>query len=337
MALIEVRGLSTVFGPQPVRALALARGGLDKAALLAQGNTLALLDVDLDVMSGEIFVVMGLSGSGKSTLVRHINRLIEPTAGQVCIDGRDVGALSAPALRTLRREQVSMVFQGFGLLAHRNVLDNTALGLELRGVGRREREAAARIVLSQVALAGYEAHLPGQLSGGMRQRVGLARALCAGTPIVLMDEPFSALAPPTRAQMQTELLQLQAEHGRTVVFITHDLEEALRLGDRVAILRDGRVLQVATPERLLTAPADAQVAEFVRGVSRARALRVTAALVPCPAGQPPPAVSVDATATLESVLPRLLGDAPTLGIVRAGALIGQICTEAVRRLLTPLP
>lgn len=335
MALIKIRGLCTVFGPQPKAALERARAGADKATLLAQGHTLALYDIDLDIRAGEIFVVMGLSGSGKSTLVRHINRLVEPTAGRVSIDGDDVMAMRPQELIELRRRRLSMVFQGFGLLDHLSVLDNVALGLELRGVGRTERQAQARHWVERVALRGYEGHLPAQLSGGMRQRVGLARALCSETDIILMDEAFSALDPLIRSQLQTELLTLQAELGRTVVFITHDLDEALRLGDRVAILRDGRLVQVGTPQEVLLAPADEQVASFVRDVNRARALSIDAARVPWPADVAPPPLerAVDADASIEEVLPMLVGRRTPLALRRGGAIVGQVSMDAVRALL----
>jgi len=245
MALIEIRGLSTVFGPHPQAALEKVRAGMDKPGLLATtGHVLALDRIELDIEGGEIFVIMGLSGSGKSTLVRHINRLIDPTEGTVRIAGEDVTALPIPALIALRRRRLAMVFQRFGLHAHRSVLDNVAYGLEIRGVPRAQRENEARAWIERVGLAGVETQYPAQLSGGMQQRVGLARALCAGTDIILMDEAFSALDPLIRSQLQGELLALQATLGKTVVFITHDLDEALRIGNRIAILKDGALVQV---------------------------------------------------------------------------------------------
>jgi glycine betaine/proline transport system ATP-binding protein len=336
MALIEVHGLSTVFGPQPAAALARVQGGVDKATLLAQtGHTLALHDVNLQVEAGETFVLMGLSGSGKSTLARHLNGLLPPSAGQVRVDGRDLATLDRAALLQLRRERISMVFQRFGLLPQRNVLDNVALGLELRGVRKGTREAEARRWIAQVGLEGSERQLPVQLSGGMQQRVGLARALCAGTDILLMDEPFSALDPLIRAQLQAELLRLKARLARTIVFITHDLDEALRLGDRVAILEQGRVLQVGTPAQLLMQPADARVAEFVRDVNRARAWRVADAMQPWPPALalPPLADAVDEAAAIEEVLPRLLGRGAPLAVRRGGRIVGQVGIEPLRAML----
>ncbi len=337
MALIEVRGLTTLFGPRPQAGLALWREGLDKAALLAHGHVLALQNVSLDIRAGEIFVVMGLSGSGKSTLVRHLNGLLRPTAGQVWIGEDELTVLRPRRLNELRRQRLAMVFQRFGLLAHRSVLDNVAFGLELRGVAAREREARARHWIERVGLQGWEAHRPAQLSGGMQQRVGLARALCSDTDIILMDEAFSALDPLIRSQLQGELLTLQAELGRTIVFITHDLDEALRIGSRVAILRDGAVLQVGTPRDLLLQPADAHVAAFVADVNRARALRVDSALAPWPGGQPAPALerAVDADATLEQVLPRLVGRQAPLAVRHGGAVVGQVALDEVRALLVP--
>ncbi len=340
MALIELEGLTTIFGPRPLQALAQVRAGLNKAGLLAKtGHSLALHEVNLSIEAGEIFVIMGLSGSGKSTLVRHINRLIDPSAGQVRIDGRDVTALSPPELITLRRERLAMVFQRFGLLAHRNVLDNVALGLEMRGMLPAARRAEAGRWLARVGLAGAEAQYPSQLSGGMQQRVGLARALCAGTDIILMDEPFSALDPLIRSQLQGELLALQAGSGTTIVFITHDLDEALRIGSRVAILNEGRVVQVGTPAQVVTQPADAHVAAFVRDVNRARAWRVASVTLPWPADMPLPAPSdaVDEAQTIETVMAAWVGRSAPLAVRRGDSVVGQVDLERVRELLTPAP
>ena len=337
MALIEIEALSTVFGPHPARALQQVRGGLDKAALLAQGgHVLALHDVNLTIEAGEIFVIMGLSGSGKSTLLRHINRLIDPTEGRVCIDGRDLNALSIDALVKLRRERFAMVFQRFGLLANRSVIDNVALPLELRGMAKAQRRAQAERWLDAVSLADVQNQLPAQLSGGMQQRVGLARALCAETDIVLMDEAFSALDPLIRARLQGDLLKLHAELGRTIVFVTHDLDEALRLGSRVAVLEQGRVLQVASPSELLLQPADVHVAAFVRDVNRARAWRVADALQPWPPGTPLPPLreAVDADQTLEQILPRLIGRQQALAVRRDREIVGCVDVERARAVLT---
>ena len=338
MALIELKGLTTVFGPRPSQALAQVRAGMDKATLLAQaGHSLALQDVDLAIEAGEIFVIMGLSGSGKSTLVRHINRLVDPTAGQVLIDGQDVTALSMAKLIELRRRRLAMVFQRFGLLAHRNVLDNVALGLEMRGVSVATRRVEATRWITRVGLAGSQALYPSQLSGGMQQRVGLARALCADTDIILMDEAFSALDPLIRSQLQGDLLDLQAHYNKTIVFITHDLDEGLRIGSRVAILNEGRVVQVGAPSQVLMRPADAYVASFVGDVNRARAWRIANAVVPWPAGLPwpPLAEAVDENATLEQVLARLIARKTPLAVRRGDVVVGQVDMETVRALLAP--
>jgi len=268
VALIRFERVYKIFGPAPAAALARVRAGLGKAALQAEcGHALALDDVSFSIDRGEIFAVMGLSGSGKSTLVRLVNRLVAPTAGTILVDGTDVTTLSADALRAFRREKASMVFQGFALLPHRTVLENVAFGLEIRGVARAEREAAARAAIADAGLAGQEARYPAALSGGMRQRVGLARALAAGTEILLMDEPFGALDPLTRREMQDHLVGLQQRFHKTIVFITHDLDEALRLGDRIAILNEGRVVQVGTGREILARPADDYVARFVSVVT----------------------------------------------------------------------
>jgi len=268
VALIRFDGVYKIFGTSPAAALARVRAGLGKAALQAEcGHTLALDDVTLAIERGEVFAVMGLSGSGKSTLVRLVNRLIEPTAGTVTVDGTDITALSPDALRTFRREKVSMVLQGFALLPHRPVLENVAFGLEIRGLPRAERERIARAAIADAGLEGQEARYPAELSGGMRQRVGLARALAAGTEILLMDEPFGALDPLTRREMQDHLIGLQRRFHKTIVFITHDLDEALRLGDRIAILNEGRVVQIGRGREILEQPADDYVARFVSVVT----------------------------------------------------------------------
>jgi glycine betaine/proline transport system ATP-binding protein len=268
VALIRFDGVYKIFGSAPGAALARVRAGIGKAALQAEcGHALALDNVSLAIERGEIFVVMGLSGSGKSTLVRLVNRLVEPTAGTVTVDGTDVTALAGDALRQFRRTKASMVFQGFALLPHRSVLENVAFGLEIRGTPRAERERIARTAIADAGLEGQEARYPAELSGGMRQRVGLARALAAGTEILLMDEPFGALDPLTRREMQDHLLGLQRRFHKTIVFITHDLDEALRLGDRIAILNEGRVVQVGSGREILERPADDYVARFVSVVT----------------------------------------------------------------------
>lgn len=265
MSKIELRSLTKLFGRKETAALAMARDGAGKAEILAAtGCTLALRDVSLEIAAGEVCVLMGLSGSGKSTLARHINRLIEPSAGEIMVDGADVRAFDAAALREFRRRQVSMVFQGFGLLPHLNVLDNVAFGLTARGDKPDVAHPKAMEWIEAVGLSGNEKSRPDELSGGMKQRVGLARALAVDTAIVLMDEAFSALDPLTRADMQDLLIELQQRLGKTIVFVTHDLDEAVRLGSRVVIMKDGEIVQAGTPDDILNHPANDYVARFVK-------------------------------------------------------------------------
>ncbi len=244
------------------------------------GCTVAVRDVSFDVHKGEVFVVMGLSGSGKSTLVRCLTRLIEPTTGLIAIDGEDVRGMDRARLRDLRRHRASMVFQHFGLLPHRTVLDNVAYGLQIQGASKAERRRRAEEMVAKVGLAGLESRRPGQLSGGQQQRVGLARALAVDPEVMLFDEPFSALDPLIRRDMQEEVVRLHREEGRTMVFITHDLAEALRLGDRIALMREGRIVQCGTPEEIVGAPADDYVRDFVRDVPREQVLTVRRAMRP---------------------------------------------------------
>ncbi len=271
--MIAVADLWKVFGPRAERIVGSPLADLPRAELRARTGCLAAVrDVSFDVQPGEVFVVMGLSGSGKSTLVRCLTRLIEPTSGDISIGGESVRAMNPKRLRDLRRRQVAMVFQHFGLLPHRQVLDNVAYGLEIQGMARAQRHGKASEMLALVGLDGHEHQYPDQLSGGMQQRVGLARALAADPEVLLFDEPFSALDPLIRRDMQAEVRRLHAEVGKTLVFITHDLAEALTLGDRIAVLRDGELVQVGTPEELVGAPADSYVADFVRDVPRSDVL-----------------------------------------------------------------
>lgn len=274
--MLEVKNLYKIFGRQPQRALAAVHQGAGKDELLQKhGHHLGLCDVSLAVEEGHTFVVMGLSGSGKSTLIRCFNRLIEPTAGEVIVAGVDILMLSRRQLRQFRRQKISMVFQGFGLLPHRTVLQNVAYGLELQGVSRRQREAKAHEWIDVVGLNGYQHAYPQQLSGGMQQRVGLARALVKEPDILLLDEPFSALDPLIRREMQQQLMALQQRLHKTIVFITHDLDEALRLGDRVAILKDGVLVQVGSQEDILLRPANDYVRRFVQDINRGRILKTS--------------------------------------------------------------
>lgn len=262
---IDVRNVFKVFGSREQEVMALIRDGKSKDEVLAQtGCVVGINDLSLSIRAGEVFVIMGLSGSGKSTLVRHLNRLIDPTSGQILVDGEDILHYDMPALRQFRRHKISMVFQNFGLLPHRNVLENVAYGLKVRGESQAQCDERARHWVSVVGLQGYEQAFVHQLSGGMRQRVGLARALATDTDIILMDEAFSALDPLIRAEMQDQLLELQRTLQKTSVFITHDLDEALRIGNRIAVLRDGQLIQVGTPQEILLTPADDYVNRFVQ-------------------------------------------------------------------------
>ncbi|WP_327368043.1 quaternary amine ABC transporter ATP-binding protein [Streptomyces sp. NBC_01217] len=328
----SVRNLWKVFGPKADR----VPGDPELAALGAAelrtrtGCTAAVRDVGFDVRRGEVFVVMGLSGSGKSTLVRCLTRLIEPTSGDISIDGEDVLGMDKGRLRRLRRHRAAMVFQHFGLLPHRSVLDNVAYGLEIQGVGRAERRARAAEVVAKVGLEGLEQRRPGQLSGGQQQRVGLARALAVDPEVLLFDEPFSALDPLIRRDMQEEVIRLHREEGRTMVFITHDLNEALRLGDRIALMRDGRIVQLGTSEEIVGSPADDYVREFVRDVPREQVMTVRRAMRPAGADEAGrgPAVAAGATVSeaIEAVArtgfaARVMDEGRCLGVVDHARLL----------------
>jgi len=265
--LLTLKNVCKVFGESPKKALKLLDKGLSKDEIFEKtGNTLGVVNASFDINEGEIFVIMGLSGSGKSTLVRLFNRLIEPSRGELILEGQDIAKASKSELRKIRREKMSMVFQSFALMPHMSVIENTAFGLELSGVSKEERNQRALDALSQVGLEAWADSYPSELSGGMQQRVGLARALANDPKILLMDEAFSALDPLIRTEMQDELLKLQQKHKRTIVFISHDLDEAMRIGDRIAIMHDGRVVQVGAPEEILKNPADDYVSSFFRGV-----------------------------------------------------------------------
>ena len=272
---IRIKGLFKIFGPNAASMTDLVSSGISKEELLERhGHVLALKNIDLDIPDRQVQVIMGLSGSGKSTLIRHVNRLIEPTSGEVLVDGDDVLAMSPNRLREFRRFGVSMVFQRFALLPHRTVAENVAYGLRIQGMDRNELAERTRLWIERVGLAGYEDSYTGQLSGGMQQRVGLARALATDAGILLMDEAFSALDPLIRGDMRVLLRELQRELLKTVVFVTHDLEEAIEIGDRIAILRDGELIQNGDPQEIVLQPADAYISEFTRKIDRGRVLRV---------------------------------------------------------------
>ena len=274
--IISLKDVYKIFGPQPRgRAFELSQAGMGKNEVQRQtGHVVGLKDVNFEVARGEIFVVMGLSGSGKSTAIRTVNKLHETTNGEVWVDGIDVQTLSGTALQAYRREKMGMVFQHFALFPHRNIIDNVGYGLKVQGVDKRARDEAALRSLGLVGLQSYAQNMPSELSGGMQQRVGLARALATDPDILLMDEAFSALDPLIRRQMQDEMMEIQADLHKTILFITHDLNEALRMGDRVCIMKDGAVVQIGTPEEILTQPATGYVAEFVQDVDQGRVIEV---------------------------------------------------------------
>ena len=304
---VRLRGLYKIFGTRHKQVLPHVKEGLSKDDLLAQhGHVLGLQDIDVDMQAGEITVVMGLSGSGKSTLIRHLNRLIDPTDGEILVDGIDVMQLSETGLRELRQNKMSMVFQKFALLPHRTVLQNAAMALKVRGESEEVQNAEAMKWLARVGLQGYEHHYPAQLSGGMQQRVGIARALTANTDIMLMDEAFSALDPLIRTDMQNLLLELQDELQKTIIFITHDLDEALKLADHLVILKDGAVVQQGEPQGILMNPSDPYIEDFVSDINRARVLRVQSVMEPLTGGEF--AGDVDIRDNLESMIARSEGD-----------------------------
>lgn len=278
---IKVRNLSKVFGANPKRALELRNQGLKRPEILEQtGQTLGLSNINFDVYEGELLVIMGLSGSGKSTLIRCLNRLIEPTEGHVLIDDQEITGISDKALLEMRRKHFSMVFQNFALFPHRTVRENAEFGLEIRGIDKEERKRISLEVLDQVGLSEWADAFPHQLSGGMQQRVGIARALANDGGVLLMDEAFSALDPLIRKDMQQELQELQYRTQKTTIFITHDLDEALNIGDRIILLKDGEIVQEGTPEQILSRPADDYVARFIEGVDKARVLTARSAMRP---------------------------------------------------------
>ncbi|WEK48837.1 MAG: betaine/proline/choline family ABC transporter ATP-binding protein [Candidatus Kaistia colombiensis] len=329
---IAMRGVTKIFGSDPMAALELLRSGKSKAEVQAETNHVVGLDnVSLDIAAGQIFVVMGLSGSGKSTLIRHVNRLIEPTAGEILVHGDDVLKMSLDQLRSYRRTKVAMVFQKFGLLPHRSVIDNVAYGLEVRGVGRKERLETAAKWIETVGLAGYENSRTRQLSGGQQQRVGLARALSMDSDIILMDEAFSALDPLIRSGMQDQLITLQKSLNKTILFITHDFDEALKIGDRIAVLKDGAVQQEGRPEDIVLRPANEHIEEFVREVNKARAIHVRSimergATEPCEQ-------SVSMDARCEDVLP-LFAEHQWVGVNDGdGRQIGRVTAKQVIKAL----
>ncbi|MFZ8875463.1 MAG: quaternary amine ABC transporter ATP-binding protein [Paracoccaceae bacterium] len=333
--MVSMRGLYKIFGARGKDVLHHVQGGMGKEELLARhGHVLGLNNINVDMQAGEITVVMGLSGSGKSTLIRHLNRLIEPTVGEIIVQGEDVMGLSENGLRKARQEKMSMVFQKFALLPHKTILKNAGMPLSVRGKDEATCDKEATKWLDRVGLSGYENHYPAQLSGGMQQRVGIARALTANTDIMLMDEAFSALDPLIRTDMQNLLLELQKELHKTIIFITHDLDEALKLADHLVILKDGAVVQQGEPQGILLNPCDPYIEDFVSDINRARVLRVRSVMSPVSDGDI--MGEVDADKSLEDLI--TLSDGDTNHIYRVtenGETIGQIDMKDLVRALVP--
>jgi glycine betaine/proline transport system ATP-binding protein len=329
-ASVACRGLWKVYGANGKRIVGSPDADLPRAELLDKtGCVVAVRDVSFEVAPGEVFVVMGLSGSGKSTLVRMVNRLHDPTAGQIRIDGEDLLALPPDRLREVRRRKISMVFQHFGLLPHRRIVDNVAFGLEVQGIEREDRERKAIEVLEVVGLGGWAQHYPDELSGGMQQRVGLARALATDPEIMLFDEPFSALDPLIRRDMQDEVTRLQREVRKTMIFITHDLAEALKLGDRIAIMKDGRFVQVGTPEEVVAHPADDYVADFTKDVPRAHVLTARVIMRPANAQALADGPTVAPETIVQDLIAIVAETDRTIRVVDDGAVVGVVDRDAV--------
>lgn len=326
---IECQDVWKVFGEDEQKALSAIRSGtLDKDASRRDLNHIVgVAGVSLQIRRGELFCIMGLSGSGKSTLLRHINRLIEPTDGRILVDGEDTALMGSEALSKLRSKKIGMVFQHMALWPHRNLRDNVSYGLEIQGVERSKRWKIADEMLSLVKLDGWSEHYPDELSGGMQQRVGIARALASDPSIMLMDEPFSALDPLIRRDLQTQFLDLSRKLNKTTLFVTHDLEEAVRLGDRIAIMKDGKIVQVGTREDIILRPADDYVAEFVRPISRSHVLTAGAIMRPATGADAQtygPDQCVDHGVLVDTVVSRLATTKAPVGVMREGALAGVI-------------
>ena len=331
---MSVKNLWKVFGPKAEQIIGTPEADLGRAEMLERtGCVAAVRDVSFDVAPGEVFVVMGLSGSGKSTLVRCLTRLIEPTAGVVEIGDRDVAAMSTKELMEVRRNEVAMVFQHFGLLPHRRVMDNVAFGLEIRGEDKEKRYERSQKVIELVGLKGYENHYPDQLSGGMQQRVGLARALAVGPKLLLFDEPFSALDPLIRRDMQNEVIRLQEDLDTTMVFITHDLQEALKLGDRILIMRDGEVVQIGRPDEVIGSPADAYIRDFVQEVPRSHVLTLRWVMRPPRPDDSLDGPEMDVDTVVQSAARAALDSDHPVRVTENGELVGLVDDEAILRVV----
>lgn len=320
---VSIKNLYKIFGSNPKSMVQHVENGCSKADLLANHkHVLGLNNVNIDIPARKIQVIMGLSGSGKSTLIRHFNRLIDPTAGQVLVDGEDVLGMSDEQLRDFRRNKMSMVFQKFALLPHRTVIDNVSFGLKIKGLPVAEQHERAQKWIDRVGLTGFEQNYPAQLSGGMQQRVGLARALATDADILLMDEAFSALDPLIRNDMQDILLKLQDELHKTIIFITHDLDEALRIGDDIVILRDGAVIQQGAPQEIVLDPADDYVRDFIKDINRARVLHVDSVMEE---GQSDSGLSFAHDTTLEAAMPAMAkADVSSANVEKDGQVIGMV-------------
>jgi glycine betaine/proline transport system ATP-binding protein len=336
--LLRAEGVWKIFGAKADKIIGTPQADLSRAELREQtGCVAAVRDVSIDVWPGEVFVVMGLSGSGKSTLVRTLIRLIEPTAGKVTICAQDVTAADGDALRDLRRHRVSMVFQHFGLLAHRTVIDNVAFGLEIQGASKEERQRRAGEMLELVGLEEVAHSFPAQLSGGMQQRVGVARAFAVDPELMLYDEPFSALDPLIRRDMQDEVMRLQRETGKTMVFITHDLPEALRLGDRIAIMRDGAIVQLGSPEELVGSPADEYVENFVRDIPRTHVLTLRWIMRDPRGDEASGGPELPVTTTLKEAVPVVASSDRPVRAVKDGKVVGVVDRDAILRAIAEDP
>ncbi len=333
--MIAASGVWKIFGANAEQVLDTHDRSKSRDAIQEEtGHVVAVKDVDFEVRRGECFVVMGLSGSGKSTLLRTLTRLIEPTGGSITIDGHDVRDLSQRDLRELRRSKVAMVFQHFGLFPHRSVIDNIAYGLEVRGLGKVKRTEKAEEILDLVGLGGWGERFPRELSGGMQQRVGLARAMAMDPEILFFDEPFSALDPLIRREMQDELLDLQAKLQKTMVFITHDFLEAIKMGDHIAIMKDGEIVQIGTPEEIVAAPVDDYVREFTEDVPRYKVLSVGKVMRPASKGLSAEG-GVRSGAKIESAINQVADtDSPVAVVDEAGEIVGEIDREIIMRAMT---
>ena len=336
--LLHAEGVWKLFGRNADKVIGTPDADLPRAQLREKtGCIAAVRNISLDIWPGEVFVVMGLSGSGKSTLIRTLIRLIEPTAGKVTIGGQDVTGADASALRELRRHRVSMVFQHFGLLAHRTVIDNVAFGLEIQGVSKVERLKRAQDMLELVGLQDVAHSFPAELSGGMQQRVGVARAFAVDPELMLYDEPFSALDPLIRRDMQDEVCRLQAETGKTMLFITHDLPEALRLGDRIAIMRDGAIVQLGTPEDLVGSPADEYVENFVRDIPRTHVLTLRWIMREPGPGETSEGPELPVSTTLKDAVPVIASSDRPVRAVKDGQVVGVVDRDAILRAIAAEP